>query len=36
MPNWVYHRMRLTGSAQALERFIAQLKPKDPETAFLN
>ena len=31
MPNWVYHRMRLTGSAQALERFIAQLKPKDPE-----
>ncbi|MBS0407335.1 MAG: hypothetical protein JSS17_13445 [Proteobacteria bacterium] len=26
MPNWVYHRMRLTGSPQALERFVAQLK----------
>lgn len=26
MPNWVYHRMRLTGSPEALERFVAQLK----------
>lgn len=26
MPNWVYHRMRLTGSPAALERFMAQLK----------
>mgnify|MGYP001544772414 CR=1 FL=1 len=30
MPNWVYHRMRLTGSPEALEGFIALLKPKNP------
>ena len=31
MPNWVYHRMRLTGSPAALERFVAQLKPEGAE-----
>lgn len=30
MPNWVYHRMRLTGSPEALEGFIALLRPKNP------